>query len=93
MSKTLTFELDDEVAAALSDMSAKTGASFEALALQWLAKYRPVAAQARSPEQRQQNLARLRSHAGAASLGHPTGADNAGIDRDLAREYGGRTDS
>ncbi len=25
---------------------------------------------------------------GAASLGHPTGADNESIDRDLAREYG-----
>lgn len=93
MSKTLTFELDDEVAAALSDMSAKTGASFEDLALQWLVKYRPGAAKVRSPEERQQNLDRLRAHAGVASLGHPTGMDNAGIDRDLTREYEGRSDS
>lgn len=93
MSKTLTFELDDEVAAALTDMAARTGASFEDLALQWLVRYRPRATIPRSPADRQRDLDRLRSHAGAASLGRPTGTDNAGIDRDLAREYEGRRDS
>jgi Helicase HerA, central domain len=31
---------------------------------------------------------RLQRHAGTASLGYPTGADNESIDADLAREYG-----
>ena len=31
--------------------------------------------------------ARLRRHFGAVNLGHPTGADNAQIDADLARAY------
>lgn len=92
MSKTLTFELDDEVAAALTDLAARTGSSFEDLALQWLVRYRPRSAAARSPEDRQRNLDRLRAHAGAASFGRPTGTDNAGIDRDLAREYEGRNE-
>jgi len=30
---------------------------------------------------------RLRRHFGAVNLGHPTGADNAQIDADLARAY------
>lgn len=30
---------------------------------------------------------RLRRHFGAVNLGHPTGADNAEIDADLARAY------
>ena len=32
---------------------------------------------------------RLQRHAGAVSLGYPTGANNESIDADLAREYGG----
>ncbi len=37
------------------------------------------------PQQKQQSLEDL---FGSVSLGHPTGADNESIDRDLAREYG-----
>jgi len=33
---------------------------------------------------------RFRRHAGAVSLGRPTGADNESIDADLAREFDGR---
>jgi hypothetical protein len=93
MSKTLTFDLDDEVAGALTDMAARTGSSFEELALQWLVRYRTRPTNHRSAEDRQRDVDRLRSHAGRASLGRPTGTDNAAIDRDLAREYEGRSDS
>jgi predicted DNA-binding antitoxin AbrB/MazE fold protein len=34
------------------------------------------------------NLTRLMAHAGAVDLGRPTGAENALVDADLAREYG-----
>ena len=33
------------------------------------------------------DMDRLMRHAGAIHLGYPTGADNEGIDADLAREY------
>ena len=36
---------------------------------------------------------RFRRHAGAASLGHATGASNESIDADLAREYGAPPES
>ncbi|HLW66463.1 MAG TPA: antitoxin family protein [Gemmataceae bacterium] len=45
-------------------------------------------ASAALPNRHSADLARLLAHAGAADLGKPTGADNEGIDADLAREYG-----
>ncbi|HZO91575.1 MAG TPA: hypothetical protein VFB38_24855 [Chthonomonadaceae bacterium] len=41
-----------------------------------------------SEEEWEAARARLCRHAGAVSLGYPTGADNENIDADLAREYG-----
>ena len=43
---------------------------------------------AASSTNRPADLTRLMAHAGAVDLGKPTGADNTGIDADLAREYG-----
>lgn len=88
MSKTLTFELADEVAAALQEMAAKTGRPFQELALEWLMKYRSGARPALNERERQRALSRLRRYAGAASVGHATGAENKAIDADLARECG-----
>jgi predicted DNA-binding antitoxin AbrB/MazE fold protein len=48
----------------------------------------PAATRNASSPQRTADLARLLAHAGAVDLGEPTGADNASIDADLAREYG-----
>ena len=42
----------------------------------------------RSRPQRAKRDDRLRRHFGAVDLGHPTGADNATIDSDLAKAYG-----
>ena len=42
-----------------------------------------------SAEEMQAAHERLERHFGAVDLGRPTGIDNQGIDRDLAREYGG----
>ena len=88
MSKTLTFEIADEVDSALQEMAAKTGRSFEELALEWLMKYRPRPCPTLSEQDRQEAWQRLQRHLGAQNLGHPTGADNAAIDADLVREYG-----
>ena len=44
--------------------------------------------QADDLNQRRQKSGRLEDLFGSVSLGHPTGADNEGINRDLAREYG-----
>jgi predicted DNA-binding antitoxin AbrB/MazE fold protein len=48
----------------------------------------PASAGAASSPKRTADLARLLVHAGAVDLGKPTGAENASIDADLAREYG-----
>ena len=88
MSKTLTFEIADEVHDALQRIAARTGRPFEELVLQWLLKYRPKPRPPLSKEEREAAMQRLGRHMGAQNLGHPTGADNESIDRDLAREYG-----
>ena len=86
MGKTLTFEICDEIHAAIQEVAARTGRSYEAVALEWLTARRaePCPADA---EQLDAALGRLRRHAGAASLGRATGVDNQKIDADLAREY------
>lgn len=88
MSKTLTFEIADEVHDALQGTAARTGRPFEELVLEWLFKYRPKPRLALSEQEREAAMNRLRRHMGAQNLGHATGADNESIDRDLTREYG-----
>ena len=88
MSKTLTFEIIDEIYAQLEKKAAREGRPVETVALEWLARHPPKRRPQLSAEELEAARAQLRQHAGSASLGHPTGADNESIDRDLAREYG-----
>ena len=88
MSKTLTFEIPVEIYEILEERAAKEGRAVEELALSWLASVTPKPRPKLSAEELEAARERLRRHAGAANLGHPTGADNEKIDHDLAREYG-----
>lgn len=88
MSKTLTYEIPDEIYEILEQMAAKEGRATEAVALEWLVSCTPKPRPKLSEEELRKAWEQLKSHAGAASLGYPTGADNESIDRDLAREYG-----
>lgn len=87
MSKTLTFEIPDEVYEACEQIAARDGKTTEAVVLEYLARYAPKPRPKLSEEELEAAREQLRRHAGAVSLGHPTGADNESIDRDLAREY------
>jgi len=87
MSKTLTFEVPDELYAAFQQAAVREGRTTEAVALEWLAKHTPKPHPLRGDVQRTARE-RLQRHIGVVSLGHPTGADSASIDADLAREYG-----
>lgn len=86
--KTLTIQLPDEVYEACQKMAVKYGRTLEECALEFMVKYGPKPRTKLTEEERKTALERLLRHAGAQSLGHPTGTDNAGIDADLAREYG-----
>lgn len=88
MGKTLTFEMPDEVYDVLQAEAARSGRAFEAIALDWLAKYRLNPLIEMSAEERAAARARLERHFGAVSSGDPHSGDNERIDADLAREYG-----
>lgn len=88
MSKTLTFEIPNEIYELLEQQAAKEGRSTESVALEWLVSCQPAPRPKMTEEERREAIERFRRHAGAVSLGYPTGADNESIDRDLVREYG-----
>lgn len=88
MSKTLTFEIPDELYEVFEHTAAKQGRTAEAVALEYMARHAPKPPPNLTQEERKEALAKLLKHAGAVSLGYPTGADNESIDADLAREYG-----
>ena len=88
MSKTLTFEIPDEIYEILERQAAQEGRTTESVAIEWLNSVQPAPRPKLTEEERQAAIERFRRHAGAVSLGYPTGADNESIDRDLAREYG-----
>ncbi len=88
MSKTLTFEIADELYTAFAQVAAKSGQTTEAVALRWMARHAPKPRPKLSEQELNAARERFRRHIGAVSLGHPTGADNESIDADLAREYG-----
>ena len=69
----LTIKLPDDLRQPLTDVAASTGQTPEEWIMAVLRRQLP----------RRDN--RLRRHFGAIDLGHPTGADNASIDMDLAR--------
>jgi hypothetical protein len=87
MSKTLTFELPDEIYEALEQMAAKSGRPTEELALEWLARHGPKSCSRARTEDLEVAWARLRRHAGAGNSGDPRSADNERIDADLTRGY------
>lgn len=75
-------ELPDELYSALVKAAKNTGIT----PADWIAEKLPKSSLVVSAEERQRANLRLRQH--IVSLGHATGADNEGIDADLAREYG-----
>ncbi len=87
MSRTLTFEISDELFAVFEQMAAKSGTTPETLALQWIARRSSEQRPSLSDEERRAARAQLLRHAGAVSSGNPRSADNEQIDIDLARLY------
>lgn len=69
----LTIKLPDDLRQPLTDVAASTGQTPEEWIMTVLSRQLP------------RRDSRLRRHFGAIDLGHPTGADNASIDADLAR--------
>ncbi|HKP84877.1 MAG TPA: hypothetical protein VJZ26_02195 [Blastocatellia bacterium] len=87
MSKTISFEVPNELYEVFEREAAQTGRAVEAVAIEFMAKYGPKPRPKLSEEELREAREKFRRHIGAASLGHPTGADNESIDADLAREY------
>ena len=86
MSKTLTFELPDEIYDALEHVAAQGDQPVEELALEWLSRHAPQPRRGMSDEELKLAAERLRGHAGAVDSGDPHSADNERIDADPARE-------
>jgi hypothetical protein len=82
MTHPLTLELGDDLYQPLAQAAQQAGQTLE----EWATAQLRLCAT--SSARQAADLARLLAHAGAADLGRPTGADNASIDADLAREYG-----
>jgi len=66
----------------------RTRRPVEELADEWVKQLTPKPRPQLTEEEKKAAMERLLRHAGAASLGYATGADNESIDADLAREYG-----
>lgn len=75
MTYQLTLKMPDDLRQPLVEVSSLTGQTPEEWIVTVLRKQLP----------KRDN--RLRRHFGAIDLGHPTGADNAGIDVDLTAAY------
>jgi len=93
LSRVITYEIPDEVYEALDQMAAKSGRPTEALVLEYLRRQADGRRDSLTEEEERAAAERFRRYIGMADLGHPTGADNEGIDRDLAREYGDSHDN
>ncbi len=88
MSQKLTLELSDESYADLQQKANAVGVSITEWIVTALSKRGiPVNEVLPSTEHLEQSRQRFRSHAGAISLGYPTGIDNESIDADLAKAY------
>ncbi len=88
MGRVLTFEIPDEIYSALEEMAAKAGVRTEVCVLEYLSRQAAVRRRPRSEEESREAERRFEQYIGSVDLGRPTGTDNEGIDRDLAREYG-----
>jgi hypothetical protein len=87
MSKTLTFEIPDEIYELLQTVAGQMGRSTEEVALEWLARYGPKPRPKLTAEEKEAAEQRFRRHFGAVKSGNPRSADNEQIDADLEREY------
>lgn len=90
MSRRLILDLSEEIYAALEHRAEVEGASPAEMAARSLERQyvgRLMEATPRSQEELEAARLRFESHFGEIDLGAPTGADNDGIDADLAREY------
>src|SRR5690349_7986517 len=92
MSRPLYLELSEEAYAALRQLAEIAGTSPAEIAARSL-ESRFGGTNGETPQRHrteaelQAARARFESHFGEIDLSHPTGADNATIDADLAREY------
>lgn len=88
MSQQLTLELSDESYADLQQKADAVGLSITEWIVAALSKQNnSVDDVLHSAEHLEQARQVFKSHAGAISLGYPTGIDNESIDADLARAY------
>lgn len=72
----------------LESLAIQSGVAYTQLESDWHAKYGVKLPLAASAQRLQELSDQLYNYVGAASLGYASGADNASIDADLAREYG-----
>jgi hypothetical protein len=88
MSQQLTLELSDEVYTDLQQKANAVGLSIAEWIVAVLSNQNSGASEVlHSVAQHEEARQKFRSHAGAISLGYPTGIDNESIDADLARAY------
>ncbi|MEA5622143.1 hypothetical protein [Nostoc sp. UHCC 0251] len=89
MSQVLSFELSDEVYAALQQQAEVAGVSLAELVAtsieQQYGSLRRETSQAKTEKEAARQ--RFRSHAGSINLGYATGAENESIDADLVKAY------
>ena len=87
MSRTLTFEISDDLFAVFEDMAKRTGITAETYALRWLERTSSARPMHLTIEDRRAGLARLLRHAGSIETGDPSSGDNEKIDSDLDKHY------
>jgi hypothetical protein len=89
MGRVLTYEVPEELYAVLERAAQEEGIPVA----DWLSRYLETHLlsnhEVPTEEQRRSAVQRFEECLGSISLGYPTGTDNQGIDRDLAREYAG----
>jgi hypothetical protein len=85
--KSITLQVPDEVYEACQQMARKYGRTVEECVMEFMLKYGPKPRPKLTEEEARATWERLMRHMGAQHLGYATGADNEGIDADLAREY------
>jgi hypothetical protein len=87
MSKTLTYDVPEELYEAFDHIARRDGKTTEQVALEYLTRRAAERRPKLSEEERQAARDRLLRYAGAVNSGDPNSADNERIDADLAREY------
>lgn len=92
MSQQLTIELDDNTFAALEKLACSAGTTADRLAAFAIERQYGKIVDSETERGSEEKSVGVRPdferHFGSVDLGHPTGADNEGIDADLAKEYG-----